>query len=217
MFGLPMRVPTRSGIEVTMKPVSVDEAAIFAEGFSRWPIMRTLSMRAALSVEAEQEWIRDNNSNTEKCGWGIYVDDVLIGNTGLEGISNRRASSGCCIFREEVWGKGIITAVHHARMWYSTQVLGLEAVDSFVFYGNEASMKALLRVGYTAYGVEFDKLIVDGRRTHAHRLLWVNPNAAQWNAFWDGPIPEQYAKRFAEGRQRARIAQRWASKNVTFL
>ena len=217
MFGLPMSVPTRDGTQVTLKAVSVDEAALFAEGFSRWPIVKTLTIRSALTVEQERDWITRFSNDSSAFGWGIYVDDELVGNTALVDIANRRAQSGCCIYREDLWGKGIISAVHHARMWYATQILGLEAVDSFVYIGNDASTKALMRVGYTAYGMDFSKTFIDGQRTHAHRLLWVNPNAAQWNSFWGGPVPEQHAKRFAEGRKRARIAQRWAAKHVTFL
>ncbi|MEI7819142.1 MAG: GNAT family protein [bacterium] len=212
-----MSTKTQAGKKVIMKPVSVDEAAIFAEGFSRYPIMRTLSIRAAMSLEMEEQWIRDSDKDSSKMGWGIYVDGELVGNTGFDGIDNRRATSGCCIFRDDLWGQGIISAVHLARSYYGVQVLGLEAVDSYVFFGNDASLKALLRVGYAAYGVKIAEQILNGKRTHAHQLLWVNPNARQWNAFWDGPIPDQYANKFAESRKRARLALRQAEKNVTFL
>lgn len=217
MQGFPMTVPTRDGDVITLKPATVEEAESYAEGFSSYPTARTLTMRAAMSVESEADWIRKQNTDPTTCGWGIYLSDELIGNTGLAGINNRRASSGCCIYRRELWGRGIISAVHHARMYYAHHVLGLEAVDSFVYFANDASQRALERVGYTTYGARFNVCIVDGRVAHAHQLLWVNPNAAQWNSFWDGPVPEQYAKCFSEGRQRARIALRWASKNVTFL
>ncbi|MBP9827453.1 GNAT family N-acetyltransferase [Candidatus Saccharibacteria bacterium] len=217
MQGFPMSVPTRDGAVITLRPALVEEAASYAEGFSSYPTARTLTMRAAMSVESEMEWIRNQDKDPNTCGWGIYLEDELIGNTGLAGIDNRRASSGCCIYRRDLWGRGIISAVHHARMFYADQVLGLEAVDSFVFFGNDASQRALERVGYTTYGTRFNVGIVDGQVTHAHQLLWVNPAQDRWKAFWGGPVPPEHANAFKAGRQRASRAMRWAAKNVTFL
>lgn len=217
MFGLPMRASTRTGEVVEMKPISTDQAEELAAGFSSYPVVKTLTLRSAQTVEGEQEWIKRAGSEATSCGWGIYFDGELVGNTGFTGINDRRASSGCCIFKPELWGKGLITAVHHARMHYAVQVLGLEAVDSQVYAGNDASVRALERVGYTAYGTRFNVGFLDGEPRHATQLLWVNPNHHSWQSFWRGGIPADHQPAFAAGRKNAQEALRWAADNVMWL
>lgn len=218
MFGLPMAVTTPGGIVVTMRPTRVEDAAAFSEGFSSYPAVKTLTIRSSMSVEAEAQWIRDHDADKTSCGWVICVGDQVIGNTGFDSINDRRATSGCCIYRRDMWGKGIITAVHHARMYYAVHVLGLEAVDSAVLAGNDASSRALERVGYVTYASMFGMAFTEGKNTHGTRLLWVNPVASRWNSFWDGPVPADHAEKFKAGRERARTALKWAEQgNVIFL
>ncbi len=218
MFGLRMSVTTHLGRRVLMKPIDMADAPAMAAGFANHRVTRTLTATAAYTPEQEEEWITKAAADPTSYSWGLYCEGELIGNTSLNSIKDRRATSGCCIFREDLWGDGIITAAHHARMYYAVQILGLEAVSSHVLQGNNASRRALARVGYVRYGMQFSLTLSDGAVGHVDDLLWVNPQEHRQASFWGGqPVPRTYAKRFQAGHERAQIALDWAAENVTWL
>lgn len=137
-----------------------------------------------------------------------------VGTSGLLKINNFRAASGVVIFDRSTWGKGLASACHRARCLYAHQVLGLNAIDSSVIFGNDGSLRALRNVGYEVIGVYFSGHMVNGVMRHNHDLVWVNPNDHNWNFFWaDNPIP----KRLHKARERALVALERARTEVTFL
>jgi|GEM_PF-4756963 len=55
MQGFPMRVPTRDGLIVEMRPAKIQDAVAYAAGFSSYPVSRTLTIRSAMSVDHTRE------------------------------------------------------------------------------------------------------------------------------------------------------------------
>lgn len=217
MFGLPMEVPIRDDRTLTLRAIPTSDAEALSVGFSSWPVVQNLTLRASLSVEAESEWIMNQATSPTSYLWGMYLDGELIGNTGVDGIRDRRATGGCCIFRQDLWGAGIITAAHHATMFAGHQILGLEAIDALIYEHNEASRRGAERVGYTTYGKELNVSLINGRRVHADKLVWVNPDPPQWNAFWASGMPTDHEVDFKAARARSRKALKWSEANVTWL
>ncbi len=89
----------------------------------------------------------------------------MIGNTGLDKISwrNRHAESGTMIGEKDEWGKGYATEAMQLRTRYAVRELGLEKIVTFVTDGNDASRRALERVGYRQCGLYRRHFFVDGR------------------------------------------------------
>lgn len=119
MYGMPMRVPTRSGLTIELAPMKLDDVRRLADVFSSHHNTANLGGRSALTPDQEEVWLKHTSEDPGSYCWGIYLDDELIGNTKLDELNGRRATSGCAIFDKTQWGKGIITATHHARMYYA--------------------------------------------------------------------------------------------------
>lgn len=102
MFGLPMEVPTYTGRRIQLRSIAKTEAATMSAGFSSYRINRTLSLSSSPTPEQEEAWIDGVAIDKARSEWDIYCDGQLIGNTTLGGIIERRAPSGCCIFRQDM-------------------------------------------------------------------------------------------------------------------
>jgi len=82
----------------------------------------------------------------------------------LEGerIRNRNAESGIVLGEKDIWGKGYATEAMRLRTRYAFRDLGLETVYTYVVLPNDASRRALERVGYRQCGVWRRHHFVDG-------------------------------------------------------
>jgi len=94
-----------------------------------------------------------------------------IGFTGLHAIDwrNRRANSGLVIGDKEAWGRGYATDAMRVRTKFAFETLNLHRVESEALADNEASQKALERVGYRREGVFRERFWSEGRW---HDTIW---------------------------------------------
>lgn len=76
-------------------------------------------------------------------------DNLLIGCISLIGINQaqRKASIGASWIGEEYWGKGIATECIQLLLKYAFSELRLKEVNSYVFLGNNASIRMLEKNG----------------------------------------------------------------------
>lgn len=223
-YGLPMCFGhSINGVEchIIMRAYQEGEGTAVAKAMSRQRIQWGLMLNSALTPAMEEEWIKQTATKEDDCVWAICSaqdgSDELgtpIGGTGLHGIKDGRAHSGIVIYDDSLWGNGIASACHRARCLYAHDVLGLRAIDSFVIRSNDASLKALQRVGYTLTGTQYSHSLVDGKVCHVDNLTWVNPYQHQWDYFWgDNQPPEE----FNISRRNALSAIEQARKEVTFM
>ncbi len=223
MFGPIMRLSVRD-LEIELAPLQREDMPQFITGggMQSHTVTKYLGRRNALVVEDEYEWFDRIRTDKTALVWGIYlIEDglrTLIGCTGLhhmgEGII-RHAVSGCMLFRPEYWGKGIMGASHRARTWYGFTHIEAPLVQlrSAVCEPNQASQKALERVGYVPLFTERNDGFVDGRYVSKTSLDCINPLEPFWTSWWHGdPIPETYV----QARQRTVDAMQWAQQNVRF-
>jgi len=218
-------------LEIELAPLSKEVLAEFVNpGLQQHGVFRYLNALAAKVAEDEYEWYERVRKDKACLVWGIWVyadekdeetgeirrNRILIGNSALTEIEVghgfiRQATSGSLIFRKEYWGKGIASAAHKARTWYAFKHLGLHRIMSAVIQGNEGSLKALGRSGYTLVYVERNTVFVEGEVRHQDNLECLNPNDPFWSQWWHGDRP---TKRSLEARELTRSVLDWAEQHV---
>ena len=223
MLGQPMRVKVGSSLTIELAPFTKDEAQSFIKdgGMQLHSVTRYMGVRQAFTAEDEEDWYGQIRNRTNGYTWGIWhVDGAnrkLIGNTALTNLKEfpfRQATSGSAITDQTYWGKGIASAIHKARTWYSFNQLDLSRIKSEVLLPNIGSKKALEKSGYYVYQLERNAHFADGKYIHHEVLECLNPREDKWLRWWgdDKPSPEATA-----ARKLTIAALNWADENVTLL
>lgn len=222
-FGPIMRFQV-GDLTIELAPLTRESMVKFVQlGLQLQSIFQYLNRGHALVEEDEYEFYDHTRKKKDSLLWGIWVilgeQRELIGCTELMSINTTKgrileAESGSLIFNKDYWGKGIASAAHKARTWYAFQYLGLHRITSCVIQGNEGSLKALSRSGYTLVYVERNGSFVNGEIRHHNHLECLNPNNSFWTQWWNGDRP---AKASIEARRQTRAILDWAKQNVKLL
>lgn len=218
-FGPIMRL-TVGELGIELAPIHKDDLGEFVSpGMQQASITKYLNHHIAPVYEDEVEWFDRVRAEKDSLIWGIYVIQgekrQLIGNTGLQGITTTpllQSTSGSMIFRKDYWGRGIASSVHKARTWYAFTQLGHIRIKSAVVQGNEASLKALVKCGYTVVYTERNTAFVDGELRHQDNLECLNPSEKAWAMWWGNnePTPEAL-----KAWQKTIDSLAWAEENVS--
>ncbi len=222
MFGSIMQFAANQH-NIKLAPISKDEVNQFVTdgGMQLNSVTRYLNGLVCPVLEDEYEWYEKARIDRTSITWGVYVEVKkewrLIGTTALHLMTDKPykgAVSGFMIFRPEWWGKGIATHCHRARTMYAFDKLNLTVVRSAVMTANEASRKAIERIGYVQVSIERNAGFSDGRWLHMRNFEMVNPSRLPWQSWWHGENP---GKAFREARKRTLAALEWARANVELL
>jgi RimJ/RimL family protein N-acetyltransferase len=162
-----MEIVGLQGEQVRLVPV--DRAHHFDNAL-RWmndpEVTRFLMLTTGVTPGMEAEWFERVQKRDTDFVWAIHDDRGRhIGFTGLHRIDwrNRKATSGIVIGDKEAWGRGYATDAMRVRTRFAFEVLNLHRVESEAYADNEASQRALERVGYTREGVFRKRAWADGR------------------------------------------------------
>lgn len=219
-FGPIMRVGVGE-LTIELAPIARKDLKEFVSpGMQQAVVTRFLGTSFAPVLEDEFDWFEKVRTQRDSLVWGIYnvagEKRTVIGVTSATNITHYCGISstvtGSQIFRPELWGKGIASAIHKARTWYLCQHVGLHQINSGVMHGNTASRKALEKVGYRPTYVERNFKFVDGKLRHQQYLECINPNEPFWSAWWGEDTPPKAA---LKARERSLEVLEWAEKNVT--
>lgn len=222
-FGHMMRVTTDSGLQLELAPLRLEDMQYYIAdgGMQAHSVTRYLNSLPAQTQKDEEEWFERTRTSKTVLAWGIYDitdgDKVIIGGTTLMDIESgviRQATSGILIFRKDYWGKGVATAAHLARTRYAFEQMGLHRIRSAVIHGNDASYRALHRIGYETVYVERNTVFVDGQLRHQQNLELLNPENPFWSTWWGNDTPTARAR---AARQRTRDALATAQHRVTMV
>ncbi|MBU0534591.1 MAG: GNAT family protein [Patescibacteria group bacterium] len=214
MFGNPIRVELdRFGVK--LRPPKKSEMENLAELFSSMEVQRYTLGTYAVTSEKEQEWYDKVSKEQDSVLWAIVPDgtDSCIGITSLHAIHPLWGSctSGIVIADRSYWGKGVAYRSHLARIWYAAKTLNRTSIQTSVRVPNEASLKALLKVGYRVSGKYERSVFREGSYLDTYLLSWLNP----WKIkllYPMGSPPE-----LKESLKKARQALGLAEKSVKFL
>ena len=162
-----MEIVGLRGEKVRLVPV---DRAQHLDNAIRWmndpEVTRYMTLTIGVTPGMEEEWIQRVQKRDTDFVWAILDDRGRhIGFTGLHRIDwrNRKAASGIVIGDREAWGRGYATDVMRVRTKFAFETLNLHRIESEAFVENEASQKALERIGYKREGVLRKRLWSEGR------------------------------------------------------
>lgn len=213
MYGMRMAV-RKDGFTVYLVPVKETQLSVIAENFSNMKVHMYTQQLFAQTLENEREWYNRMRTDTDHIVWGILPEgeEEIVGVTGLHKINNvaGTCTSGIVIFKTDWWGKGVASRTHLARTFFAAKYLSRNTIKSGVRTPNEASKKALERVGYTVTGIEPRTEFRNGIYIDSYTLIWINPERV------DLLYPEGLPVQYKDGVERARSALVLASSCVQF-
>lgn len=219
MFGYKMNIAD-NGLCVVLRPATLDDLPHVVQGFSSFDVHRYTNGISAPTLDDERDWFERTRKDKETWSWVITAyhqnrneTDTPIGVTALHHVSAYHGScnSGIVIWDKSWWGKGVASLAHLGRTLWAADELQRSTITSQVVTPNEASLKALLKVGYTVTGRYARNRFRDGRFCDTYCLSWLNPKVISL-LFPDG-LPKQYQC----GVEKAETALEKARKIVTFV
>jgi RimJ/RimL family protein N-acetyltransferase len=212
MFGHTIQIKTAAGMVVTLKAPKLAEMAGFAEIFTASSTEYTL-MWGAQTQQNEEGWFDSMRKDKEEYVWCIYIEGVEgpIGVTGIHNIDRSNSCSTGIIISSKHHGKGIASAAHLARTMWAADRLNRFTINSSVLVPNQASLRALMRVGYHHVGAQLRCKFQHGQFLDLQHLTWLHPERI-------GVLyPEGLPCELEEGVKRAQIALDKARKEVVIL
>lgn len=202
-------------LTVLLRPPSKEDLPIVSLGISSLASTLYTHQFFAQPLENELEWYDRHRNERGSCVWGITApdkEDVLIGVTSIERIDlSNSCTTGIIIWDRYWWGKGVATRAHLARTLFAADVLNRFTIRSSAIVRNEASVKALLRVGYSIVGREPRVAYRQGEFLDLYTMCWFHPERI--NLLFPEGLPAEYR----EGVQKASQALERARKVVEFL
>lgn len=216
MFGPKLRLAYDDYDEqaVTLAPTRREWLAEAADRLSSLRVRMYTNGLYSVTPEAEEDWYQSAGKERDSVEWGIFVkgEDKPIGATGLHDVDQFGSClSGIVIWEPKWWGKGIATRAHLIRTWFAANFLNRSTIRSMVRVENEASRKALEKVGYTVTGIEPRTVYRNGKYIDTYRLVWFNPN--RMNILYPEGTPLEYE----DAVERAGLALRRAQDLVQIL
>jgi len=214
MFGINMLVK-HNGVEVRLRPFAKSDMPELVKYFSSMKIHMYTKGLFAQTLENEEEWYERNRTDSDACTWAIQPvnSEVPIGVTSLHHIKSREnsCSSGIIIWDPNWWKKGVASAAHLGRTYFAAEYLNRFTIRSSVRDPNEASRRALQRVGYTVWGKEPCTVRRDGVWLDTYHLMWLHPDRV--SVYYPEGLPEF----LNEGVKKAENALKTAREEVKFL
>lgn len=211
-FGYTMQVDYE-GLAITMRAPMKKEVPFLIRGFSSLTIQMNTAGTSARTEEDELEWYEKARASNDSALWFIFPgkSENPIGVTSIHKIDTiGGCTSGIIIWEQDWWGKGIATRAHLARTLYAADFLARLKIESSVRTSNPASLRALLRVGYTVWGTESRSVYREGGWKDTYHLTWFHPEKVR--IMYPKGVPDC----FKEGVERAQTSLALARKVVKF-
>lgn len=212
MFGFTMSIDYR-GTEILLRAPKKQEMPLLVKGFNSLKIQMNTAQTSARTEEDEIEWYEKQRTSPDNVVWVIVPKESNepIGVTGLERLNLfGSCMSGIIIWEDKWWGKGVATCSHLGRTLYAADYLNRLRIDSSVRVVNPGSYKALLRVGYTVWGIEPRSAYREGKWGDTYHLTWFHPERV--NLLYPDGVPQC----FEEGLNKAQSALALAREIVKF-
>lgn len=200
-------------LSLKLRPPKEIDIPSIAEKISDWEVKKYLGRVGGVIEKNERDWIEKVSNAQDSMIWFIEKEgcDRAIGSTGVHNIDgfNGTCTSGIVIWDKQSWGNGIASLAHIARTWFVAKQMGIKTIQSEVFALNEASYKALLKVGYFIVGTNPRIKYIDGRYIDKYNLGWLNPIFI--DILYPDKVPEEYIKPLEIAREALKNGDRWIS------
>ena len=143
---------------VYLRPAERSDVPMFVEWFSDWRTVRTLGLRAPMSIASEEQWFERMLADQGKGGY-LFVtclleDDRPVGNIGLFDVDpyNGGAGLGITIASEGDRGRGLGSDALAALLGFAFGQLRLERVWLDVYDINPGARRVYERSGFVYEG-----------------------------------------------------------------
>lgn len=159
--------PVLEGERIRLEPPGSALVAPYLRWFADPEVTRYLLHRTPVTARGEEQWIEDAARDDARIVWAIALkaQGQPIGGIAFEKIDwrSRHGELGYLIGEREEWGKGKATEAIRLATRYAFRELGLEKAWAQVVSANEASRRALERVGYRQCGLRRRHFFEGGR------------------------------------------------------
>lgn len=213
MYGQTMQV-CHKGLTVTLRAFSKEDIPVLVEHFSSMRIHMYTKGIYAQTLENELEWYEKNRKDPDAVTWAIVPEgtEQPVGVTSLHRINSfdNSCTSGIIIWDQNWWGRGVASASHIGRTYWAACEHNRYLIRSSVRVKNEASRRALERIGYTVWGTEPLTAIRRSERLSTHHLVWIHPDRG--DLLFPSGVPHLYRP----GIERAAATLELAKTEVSF-
>lgn len=169
---------------ITLRKPLKSELGVVSDGMSDMHVNLYTSLLFAKTQEDEEEWYERMRKSDTDCLWAVVPDDadIPIGVTAIHRMDHfGSCSTGIILWDDSRWGEGIASRTHLARTLFAADYLHRRSIFSSVRVPNEASLKALLRVGYFVWGIQPQSIFRAGTYLPTYHLAWFNPEMVSQN------------------------------------
>lgn len=153
---------------LTLRPLSIDDAETLLGIFSDPDVMRYWNTAPWTKTQDALDFMTDSKESMlrqESLVLGVYLkaNDELAGKCMLFSYdkASKRAEIGFGLGRT-YWGKGLIHEAGEALIQYGFNTLGLRRIEAEIDPDNQASAKALAKLGFTQEGLLRQRWEVNG-------------------------------------------------------
>jgi RimJ/RimL family protein N-acetyltransferase len=153
---------------LVLRPLAAADANALFTVFSDTEVMRYWSSAPWTAMDQADEYIASATQGIEeetmlRLGIEIAATGQLIGQAALYDFNqqNRRCDIGYALARAH-WGRGYLGEALQALLSHGFSALDLHRVEADIDPRNEASARALLRLGFRHEGLMRERWIVNG-------------------------------------------------------
>jgi RimJ/RimL family protein N-acetyltransferase len=174
---------------VYLRPAEREDIPLFVRWFNDYATSRTLSIRAPMSMTAEEQWFERAVANQGKDGYHfvacLLADDRPIGTVGLFDLDhvNGTAGLGITIGAAADRGRGHGTDMLKALLAFGFASLRLERIELDAYTFNEDAHRLYRRVGFVDEGVARHAVFREGRHVDLYKMAIL---ADEWRAAQEG-------------------------------
>jgi ribosomal-protein-alanine N-acetyltransferase len=172
-----------NSVDIHLKSLSLEDSfQSYFEWFSDQDVMRFLEVRfnPPASIFELENFVTSINESEHSIMAGIFLNNTNdhIGNVKIGSIDKNHSTAniGYLIGERSAWGKGYASQAIRLVVGYAFSDLNLIKVTAGCSQGNEGSLKALLKAGFTQEGFLASQLIMDGQRRGVYQMGIINPS-----------------------------------------
>ena len=157
------------GEQVYLRPAERNDLALFVRWFNDAETASFLSMRAPMSIAAEEQWFERLLGEQGKSRWHFVMCKLdggqPIGTIGLFDVDevNGSAGMGIVVGEKSLWGKGYGTDALNALLDFGFGELRLERIWLEVNDDNLRGKRSYEKCGFVYEGTERHAMYRDGR------------------------------------------------------
>ena len=157
------------GERVYLRPAERNDIPYFVRWFNDAETASFLSLRAPMSIAAEEQWFERLQADNGKSRWHfvmcLLATDQPIGTIGLFDVDevNGSAGMGIMIGEKSLWGKGLGTDALNALLDFGFGELRLERIWLEVNDDNLRGKRSYEKCGFNFEGTERHAMYRDGR------------------------------------------------------